>query len=243
VISAIRPFVDPKPAEIPGVDDFEGKLIHSARWDHDYDLPASGSRSSHRASAVQIVPSIARDVGRLDVYQRTPIWISPKLDPKIPAWMKRMFRRLPFTERIARNVASAGVEFIIIFMTVNFGRFPWIVRSVERRNRRFLASQVKDPETRRKLTPDYGMAQEASVSNDYLRTFNRANIDLVTEPIERITGRGIRTADGTERDVDALILATGFRLPSTRRTSAAPRCGTRRLRPRHQIPGQPHQGI
>jgi cation diffusion facilitator CzcD-associated flavoprotein CzcO len=124
-----------------------------------------------------------------------------------------MFRRLPFTERIARNVASAGVEFIIIFMTVNFGRFPWIVKGVERRNRRFLASQVKDPETRRKLTPNYGMGcKRPSVSNDYLRTFNRANVDLVTDPIERVTERGIRTADGTEREVDALILATGFRL-------------------------------
>ena len=214
VISAIGPFVDPKPAEIPGVDDFERKLIHSARWDHDYDL--AGKRVAivgTGASAVQIVPSIARDVGRLDVYQRTPIWISPKLDPRIPGWMKRMFRRLPFTERIARSVASAGVEFIIIFMTVNFGRFPWIVRAAERRNRRFLASQVKDPETRRKLTPDYGMGcKRPSVSNDYLRTFNRANVDLVTEPIERVTERGIRTADGTEREVDALILATGFRL-------------------------------
>jgi cation diffusion facilitator CzcD-associated flavoprotein CzcO len=214
VISAIGPFVDPKPAEIPGLDDFEGKLIHSARWDHDYEL--AGKRVAivgTGASAVQIVPSIGRDVGRLDVYQRTPIWISPKLDPKIPDWMKRMFRRLPFTERIARNVASAGVEFIIIFMTVNFGRFPWIVKGVERRNRRFLASQVKDPETRRKLTPDYGMGcKRPSVSNHYLRTFNRANVDLVTEPIERVTERGIRTADGTEREVDALILATGFRL-------------------------------
>jgi cation diffusion facilitator CzcD-associated flavoprotein CzcO len=214
VISAIGPFVDPKPAEIPGVDDFEGKLIHSARWDHDYDL--AGKRVAivgTGASAVQIVPSIAKDVGRLDVYQRTPIWISPKLDPKIPDWMKRMFRRLPFTERIARSVASGGVEFIIIFMTVNFGRFPWIAKGVERRNRRFLARQVKDPETRRRLTPDYGMGcKRPSVSNDYLRTFNRDNVDLVTEPIERITARGIRTADGEEREVDALILATGFRL-------------------------------
>jgi cation diffusion facilitator CzcD-associated flavoprotein CzcO len=214
VISAIGPFVDPKPAEIPGLDDFEGKLIHSAGWDHDYDL--AGKRVAivgTGASAVQIVPSIAGDVGRLDVYQRTPIWISPKFDPKIPEWMKRMFRRLPFTERVARGVASAAVEFIIVFMTVNFGRFPWIVKGAERRNRRFLASQVRDPETRRKLTPDYGMGcKRPSVSNDYLRTFNRDNVDLVTEPIERVTARGIRTSDGEEREVDALILATGFRL-------------------------------
>jgi cation diffusion facilitator CzcD-associated flavoprotein CzcO len=216
VISAIGPFVDPKPAEIPGLDDFEGKLIHSARWDHDYDLV--GKRVAiigTGASAVQIIPAIAREVGRLDVYQRTPIWVSPKFDPKIPRWMKRMFARLPFTEKIARAIASAGTEFIIVFMALNFRRFPGIVRSVERRNRRFLASQVKDPELRRKLTPQYGMGcKRPSISNDYLRTFNRDNVALVTDEIERVTPSGIKTVDGEEREVDALILATGFRLAS-----------------------------
>jgi cation diffusion facilitator CzcD-associated flavoprotein CzcO len=214
VISAIGPFVDPKPAEIPGLDDFEGKLIHSARWDHDYDL--AGKRVAivgTGASAVQIVPSVAKQVGRLDVYQRTPIWIAPKLDPKIPGWMQRMFKRLPFTERIARAVVGAAVEFIIVVMPLNFARFPGVVKAVERRNKRFLASQVKDPETRRKLTPDYGMGcKRPSVSNDYLRTFNRENVDLITDPIERVTAHGIRTESGEEREVDARVLATGFRL-------------------------------
>jgi cation diffusion facilitator CzcD-associated flavoprotein CzcO len=215
VISAIGPFVDPKPVELQGLEDFKGKVIHSARWDHDYEL--WGKRVAivgTGASAVQIIPSIARDVAQLDVYQRTPIWISPKFDPKIPERVKRLFARLPFTERIARAVTSAATEFIIIFMTLNFARFPFIVRSVERRNRRYLASQVKDPEVRRKLTPEYGMGcKRPSVSNDYLRTFNRENVELVTEPIERITQRGIATAEG-EREVDAIIMATGFRLAS-----------------------------
>jgi cation diffusion facilitator CzcD-associated flavoprotein CzcO len=216
VISAIGPFVDPKPADIPGLDDFEGKLIHSARWDHDYEL--AGKRVAivgTGASAVQIIPTIAPEVGRLDVFQRTPIWVSPKFDPKIPGWMKRLFARLPFTERIARAIASAGTEFVIVFMALNFRRFPGIVKGVERRNRRFLASQVKDPDLRRKLTPDYGMGcKRPSISNDYLRTFNRDNVELVTDEIDRITPSGIRTADGEEREVDALILATGFRLAS-----------------------------
>src|SRR5262249_57445394 len=111
VISAIGPFVDPKPAEIAGLDEFEGKLIHSARWDHDFDL--AGKRVAivgTGASAVQIVPTIAREVERLDVYQRTPIWIAPKFDPDIPGWLQRMFKRLPFTERIVRGAVSALVE-------------------------------------------------------------------------------------------------------------------------------------
>jgi cation diffusion facilitator CzcD-associated flavoprotein CzcO len=216
VISAIGPFVDPKPVEIAGVDDFEGKVIHSARWDHDYDL--TGKRVAivgTGASAVQIIPSIASKVERLDVYQRTPIWIAPKFDPKIPRWMQQMFKRLPFTERIARAVVSAVVEFIVVLMPLNFQRVPFIVRAVERRNKRYLASQVKDPEIRRKLTPQYGLGcKRPSVSNNYLRTFNRENVDLITTGIDRVTPKGIRAGDGTEQEVDVLILATGFRLAS-----------------------------
>jgi cation diffusion facilitator CzcD-associated flavoprotein CzcO len=216
VISAIGPFVDPKPADIPGLEDFGGKVIHSARWDHEYEL--EGKRVAivgTGASAVQIIPSIAPEVGQLDVYQRTPIWISPKPDPKIPDRVKRLFARLPFTQRIARAAASAVTEFIIIFMTLNYERLPFIVRAVERRNRRFLASQVRDPELRRKLTPDYGMGcKRPAVSNTYLRAFNHENVELVTDPIERVTRTGIKATDGTERGIDALILATGFRLAS-----------------------------
>jgi cation diffusion facilitator CzcD-associated flavoprotein CzcO len=216
VISAIGPFVDPKPVEIPGFEDFEGKVIHSARWDHDYDL--AGKRVAivgTGASAVQIIPSIAKDVAQLDVYQRTPIWIAPKPDPKIPGWAKRLFARFPFTERIVRLLASAVTEFIVVYMPLNFSRFPFVVRAVERRNRRFLASQVKDPETRRKLTPSYGIGcKRPSVSNNYLRTFNRENVELVTEPIDLVTANSVRAADGSEREVDVLIAATGFRLAS-----------------------------
>jgi cation diffusion facilitator CzcD-associated flavoprotein CzcO len=73
---------------------------------------------------------------------------------------------------------------------------------------------VKDPELRRKLTPEYGMGcKRPSVSNDYLRTFNRENVELITEPIDRVTPAGIATAEG-ERPLDAIIMATGFRLAS-----------------------------
>jgi cation diffusion facilitator CzcD-associated flavoprotein CzcO len=216
VISAIGPFVDPKPVDIEGVDDFAGKVIHSARWDHDYDL--AGKRVAivgTGASAVQIIPKIARDVARLDVYQRTPIWISPKPDPKIPEFAKKLFARLPFTQRISRGVASAITEFIVVFMPLHYSRFPFVARVIENRNKAFLKSQVRDPEVRAKLTPDYGMGcKRPSVSNTYWRAFSRDNVELVTDPIDRVTESGVRGADGTEREVDVLILATGFRLAS-----------------------------
>jgi cation diffusion facilitator CzcD-associated flavoprotein CzcO len=216
VVSAIGAFVDPKPPGIPGLEDFAGKVIHSTRWDHGYDL--AGKRVAvvgTGASAVQIVPEIARVVERLDVYQRTPIWVSPKFDPAIPAWAQRMFRRLPFTQRVARAVASAGTELVIVFMVVNYRRLPFLARAVEANNKRWLKRWVRDPELRRKLTPQYGMGcKRPSISNRYLPAFNRDNVELVTDTIERITADGVRTADGTERVVDAIVLATGFRMAS-----------------------------
>src|ERR1700722_20343379 len=91
VVSAIGAFIDPKPVEIEGLDSFEGKVIHSARWDHSYDL--AGKRVAivgTGASAVQIIPTIAPDVAQLDVYQRTPIWVGPKFDPPIPDALKKV---------------------------------------------------------------------------------------------------------------------------------------------------------
>ena len=216
VVSAIGAFVDPKPPGLPGLEEFAGKVIHSARWDHGYDL--AGKRVAvvgTGASAVQIVPSIARAVERLDVYQRTPIWVSPKFDPRIPAPVKRVLARVPLAQRVARAVASAITEFILIFMVVNYRRAPFVPRLVEAYSKRFLARQVRDPELRRALTPDYGLGcKRPSVSNDYLRAFNRDNVELVTDPIESMTPAGVRTASGAERPVDVIVLATGFRLAS-----------------------------
>jgi cation diffusion facilitator CzcD-associated flavoprotein CzcO len=216
VVSAIGAFVDPKPPGLEGLGDFQGKVIHSARWDHDYEL--AGKRVAivgTGASAVQIVPEIAREVGRLDVYQRTPIWIAPKFDPEIPGWLQSLFRRVPLTQRLMYEGCAAVVEFILTFMVVNFGRFSLPVRRAEAQCRRWLEASVEDPEVRAKLTPDYNLGcKRPSISNSYLRAFNRENVELVTDEIERVTARGIRAADGAERDVDAIVLATGFRLAS-----------------------------
>ncbi|MBJ7347239.1 MAG: NAD(P)/FAD-dependent oxidoreductase [Thermoleophilaceae bacterium] len=214
VVSAIGPFVDPKPVEIAGVDDFKGKTIHSARWDHDYDL--TGKRVAvvgTGASAVQIVPTLAKTVSHMDVYQRTAIWIAPKPDLIIPGWMKQVFARVPMVQHLTRIVTGAIMEVLLVFMVVNFKRLPWLQKSIQGFTKRFVGMSVKDPELQRKLTPEYGMGcKRPSVSNSYLRAFNRDNVELVTDSIERITAGGIQTVDGKERPVDVIVLATGFRM-------------------------------
>ena len=215
VVSAIGAFVDPKPVEIEGLEGFIGKVIHSARWDHSYSL--AGKRVAiigTGASAVQIIPTIALEVERLDVYQRTPIWVSPKFDPPIPDFVKGLFARVPLAQRASFRIADAITEFFLINIVVHYERVPFVVRAVERSNKRFIAQQVRDPELREKLTPDYDFGcKRPSVSNVYLKTFNRGNVELITDPVQRITATGV-VAAGVDREVDVLVLATGFYLAS-----------------------------
>ncbi|REE96209.1 flavin-containing monooxygenase [Thermomonospora umbrina] len=217
VISAIGAFVDPKPLDIPGADRFAGQVLRSSRWDADSDL--TGKRVAvigTGASAVQLIPELAAKADRLDVYQRTPIWVAPKPDMMIAPAMMRLYQRAPRVQGVVRRVATRGVELLLVDAVVHHRRAPrlaglgaGLLKAV------WYRSQVRDPETRRRLTPDYGLGcKRPSVSNTYLRTFNRPHVSLITDSIARITEKGVQTVDGRERRVDAIVLATGFRLAS-----------------------------
>ncbi len=217
VVSAIGSFVEPKPVEILGVDEFEGKILHSARWDHDYDL--SGKRVGivgTGASAIQIIPEIAPQLVHLDVYQRTPIWVGPKIDPVMPEALQRFFVRFPGVQQQVRRFATRVIEIGLVDLVRNHQKYPFFAKGAALLGRQlWYRIQVRDPELRKKLTPQYGLGcKRPSVSSNYLSTFNRPNVSLITDSIEAITPHGVRTVDGVERTVDALILATGFRMSS-----------------------------
>src|ERR671918_2304360 len=102
---------------------------------------------------------------------------------------------------------------ISITLPLNYSRLPIVARAIEARLRLYLRRTVKDRETRKKLTPHYGLGcKRPAPSNHYWQAFNRDNVELVSDPIETVTANGLRTADGAEREVDVLILATGFRM-------------------------------
>ena len=215
VVSAVGAFVNPKSPEIEGLDDFRGDVLRSSAWDRSVAL--AGRRAAvvgTGASALQIVPKIAPKVARLDVYQRTPIWVGPKLDPPIPHAAQRVLRRSPRIQETVRRVTTQLIEAGLVGLVVHHDELGWITRVAGWLGRHvWYRAQVRDPELRRRLTPDYEVGcKRPSVSNTYLWTFNRPNVELVTDPIERVTAAGIRTADGREREIDVLILATGFRL-------------------------------
>ena len=212
VIGATGIFNQPSIPAIPGLDAFAGPTMHTARWDHDVEL--RGKRVAvigTGASAVQVIPSIAPEVGRLTVFQRTPIWCLPKPDARIPRGAAAVLRRVPGARRVARVASNAYVE-VTFPIAAHFATKVPVAAVGERLAKRFLKSQVHDPETRAKLTPSYTLGcKRPSFHNDYLATFNRENVDLETTGIQEVTPTGIRTADGTHHEIDVLILATGFR--------------------------------
>jgi cation diffusion facilitator CzcD-associated flavoprotein CzcO len=202
----------PKNPDIAGVDEFAGTVLHSARWDAGADL--DGRRVAiigTGATAVQLIPELARRAAHLTVFQRTPIWVTPKLDREMPRSVQRLFARVPLTQRLARRVNTAVLEAIMVTGVVHYRQGRLFNRVAERIAQRHLRRQVEDPDLRARLTPDYSFGcKRPTFSNDYYRTFTRDHVALETTSIERITPAGVVTADGREHEVDVLVLATGF---------------------------------
>jgi cation diffusion facilitator CzcD-associated flavoprotein CzcO len=212
VIGATGVFTQPKLPDIEGVETFGGVTMHTARWDHSQDL--KGKRVGvigTGASALQLIPSIAPDVSHLTVFQRTPIWCLPKPDRRLGSSAQRALR-VGALRRAARGLSQAYVELTFPLAAHFDGRVP-LSKVGERSARQLLRKQVRDPELRRKLTPDYSLGcKRPSFSNDYLPTFNRDNVALETTAIESIRPAGVHTADGAEHPLDVMICATGFKV-------------------------------
>ena len=203
VVSAIGMFNEIAVPDIPGLDSFAGALFHSARWDWDHDLAgeAVGVIGS-AASAVQLVPEIVKQAGRVHLFQRTANWVAPKGDT--PYTEKQL-------ERFGRDPAFALAVRQKIFESFGGpGIFARVRPDMEAACRASMAV-VKDPALRARLLPDHPWGcKRPLLSNDFYPAFNRPNLELVTDPIERITKAGIVTRGGRERRLDTLILATGF---------------------------------
>jgi cyclohexanone monooxygenase len=205
----------PKLPDIDGVDSFGGITMHTARWDHDQDL--TGKRVGvigTGASAVQVIPEIAPIVKQLTVFQRTPIWCFPKFDmplPKLAHWAMR----LPGGKTVQRLASQAFVEATFPVPAHYFTVFP-LARWMESAGRAYLRRQVEDPVVREQLTPRYAVGcKRPGFHNTYLSTFNRDNVRLVTEAIDKITPTAVATTDGGNHEIDVLVLATGFKVMDT----------------------------
>ncbi|MGW5335473.1 flavin-containing monooxygenase [Streptomyces bauhiniae] len=208
VVSATGPLSDPKIPDIPGLDSFPGRVFHSARWDHDFDL--RGKRVAMvgtGASAIQIVPSIQPEVAKLTVFQRTPPWVMPRVDRAIGTAERRLHRALPLTARLRRGLLWGIRE----LQVQAFTKHPDELGLVEQLAKRNMARAIKDPALRARLTPDYRIGcKRILLSSAYYPALARPNVDVVASGVTEIRGSTVVAADGTGTEVDAIVFGTGF---------------------------------
>jgi cation diffusion facilitator CzcD-associated flavoprotein CzcO len=208
LISGSGGLSEPKLPEIKGIEGFTGEIFHSARWNHDYDL--TGKRVAvigTGASAIQIVPEIAPKVARLDVYQRTAPWVIPRNDRTYSSLERFAFRHLPFVQKAYRTAIYWGREAYVPGFTLQ----PKLAAPARAMGLANIAKGISDPALREAVTPTYRIGcKRILISNTYYPALARDNVELVTDGIAEITPTGIVTNDGTEREVDCLIVATGF---------------------------------
>jgi cation diffusion facilitator CzcD-associated flavoprotein CzcO len=208
VVLASGPLSDVSFPDIRGLDSYRGHKIHSARWDHDYDL--TGKRVAvigTGASAIQIIPELVRRAEFVKVFQRTPCWVLPRLDVPIPPAMQALFAKVPATQQLARQALFWGHEASATALVWNTP----LTSLVARLGRAHLRSQVKDPWLRRQLTPDFAPGcKRMLISSDYYAALQRDNCKLIDWPIATVSPVGIRTSDGIEHHLDCIVFATGY---------------------------------
>lgn len=221
VVSARGPLSEPALPSFPGIENFEGKIFHSARWDHGHDL--TGERVAvvgTGASAIQFVPRIQPLAARLHVFQRTPPWVIARRERRFTGVEHALFGAFPPAQLAVRAAVYWAREAYVLGFVGAPERRRRRARLAEAAGRRLLEAQVTDPTLRAKLTPRYEMGcKRILLSNDYYPALTRTNVELVTEPITELRAHGIVTADGTARPVDSIVFGTGFDVGAHRAAS------------------------
>jgi cation diffusion facilitator CzcD-associated flavoprotein CzcO len=207
-ISAVGLLSNPKLSDWPGLDTFEGPVFHTAEFDDTVDLEGKTvALVGTGSSAAQIGPAIAASVGELLIYQREPGHVLPKRGVTYDDATRARYRRFPILQRVERAIELfRGVKAFRATDPAN----PEHER-VEQYFRRRLERVVEDPATRAALTPGYPYGCKRPIfANGYYEMFNRSNVELVPHAVTSVTPTGLVDATGRERQVDVVILATGF---------------------------------
>ncbi|WP_063821122.1 flavin-containing monooxygenase [Nocardia araoensis] len=210
VVFAVGQLHRPHIPDLAGRADFAGPSFHSARWDHEQNLRGKDvAVIGNGSSAAQMLPALAAIARQVRVFQRTPHWVLPK-PPAHFGPLARTALRLPGAHRLYRRVLYYGGD-VLLAPIMHRG---WSARPAEWAARRYLHRRIADPGLRAKLTPDYPIGGKRIIfDSHYYSALSRRNVELITDPITRITRDGLRTADGAHHRADVIIYATGFRAP------------------------------
>lgn len=201
----------PNTPQFQGAERYEGTRFHSARWRDDVTL--EGKRIAvigSGASAVQIIPEIAKTAAKVDMYQRTPNWVSPQNNQEVPRFQQWVYQYVPLVYKLKRLLTHATGE--IGFRAV----FPSESRyraSLEEQLKDYIRTTVTDQSLHDKLIPDYEFGcKRPLVTQHFYPALNRANVEVITTGVDNITAQGIQDSEGNERAYDVIIMATGYKL-------------------------------
>lgn len=204
-----------KPAypDIPGLDNFAGVCMHSARWDTSKNM--KGKRIGvigTGSSAAQLIPELIDTEGTdVTVFQRTAQWLVDAPNREYNAKDKERFRKKPSRMQLVRNLSltvfAQGTSALVSdswWGRLMHGIFAWNAK-------RYLNNSIQDPILRAKLTPNYKFGCKRVVMNStFYPAIQKPNAHLITEGIDHIEKEGVVTKDGKLHKLDVLILATGF---------------------------------
>jgi cation diffusion facilitator CzcD-associated flavoprotein CzcO len=214
IIAATGVLHRPRLPDIEGLDEFEGAVFHSARWDHD--VPIAGKKVGvvgTGSSSIQIVGAVVDQVAELTLFQRTAQWVTPMDNPTYSEEEKREFRENP--EAMAAIREETSRMFTDGFANVLGDAESPVIKAIHETCRANLENNVRDAELREKLRPTYRAAcKRLILSEDFYEAIQHPNAKVVTEAIERVEKSGVRTSDGKLHELDVLVLATGFRVDS-----------------------------
>ncbi|CAK9106451.1 Baeyer-Villiger monooxygenase (BVMO) [Durusdinium trenchii] len=217
LVFANGPLSRPQRPDIPGLEDvFEGRVWHTAEWDNKVSL--KGKRVAvigTGASAIQIIPQVAKDAQHLYVIQRSAAFCFPRDDgpltdlPQVVQGLKQ--QGLSFISKMRSDFNEYADNFVF-----NIYNNKELNDQAVAHHRKRIFEIVDDPEVAANLVPDYPQGCKRSLlTDDYLPTFNRPNVTLIPAPATRVTPRGV-VAENDKREfqidaLDVVVLATGFR--------------------------------
>ncbi|TQF65560.1 NAD(P)/FAD-dependent oxidoreductase [Rhodococcus spelaei] len=208
VVSAVGALCEPSLPAIKGIEGFKGEIFHSARWNHDADL--TGKRVAvigTGASAIQIVPQLAAKVSQLDVYQRTAPWILPRADREYTKAEHLAFKYIPGFQKLSR----LGIYLMRETQVVGLAKAPVFMKPLQAAAQVHLRRQIKDKGLRKKVTPNFQIGcKRMLISNNYYPALAQPNTELVTDGIAEVTANAVVDKSGKAREVDAIVVATGF---------------------------------
>lgn len=208
LISCSGGLSQPAYPDIKGLKTFKGDLFHSAKWKKSFDLKNKKvAIIGTGASAIQIIPAIVNEVEQLDVYQRTPAWVIPKPDRPMKGIEKWLFQKIPFTQTLFRT----WLYWVHELMAIAFVKDTRLMKLLRKLATRYIKKIVKDVALQQKLIPNYLIGcKRILLSNEYYQALIKKNVEVVVDGIAEVNERGILTKDGVQRNIDAIVLATGF---------------------------------